>query len=179
MILKVFLKFWDSAVLKIFPKISIFCDPKNLCAWSKLHKNLLTWNLTVHFHRQVSVSCRECENSKHIASFIRKAAKLPKIGLQWSQNSSYSNWKQLDIRNKENWVLAFFFLRSNLECWENFGAQLLWMFVHIHGSPKCVCITFSACSWANSSLIWVSSSFLFFARDLFFATKSWKRKQRV
>ena len=73
----------------------------------------------------------------------------------------------------------FFFRRSNLECWENFGAQMLWMFVRIHWSPKCVCITFSACSWANSSLIWVSSSFLFFARDLFFATKSWNRKQRV
>ena len=52
-------------------------------------------------------------------SFSRSAAKLPKKGLRWSQNSNYSNRKQCSAYKgrKMEW-LALFFDESNLECWE-------------------------------------------------------------
>ena len=49
----------------------------------------------------------------------RRAAKLPKNGLRWSQNSQlFEPETVLDIQRKVNWVASsLFFEESNLECW--------------------------------------------------------------
>ena len=53
-------------------------------------------------------------------SFSRSAAKLPKKGLRWSQNSNYSNRKQCSAyKGRKNGVASsLFFEETNLECWE-------------------------------------------------------------
>ena len=59
--------------------------------------------------------CRYCQ------SFARRAAKLPKTALRWSQSSNYSNQKQWSTYKgrKIEWLALFFFSKeSNLEYWE-------------------------------------------------------------